>query len=96
MGMRRAGVTGAIVLALATVASADEPTHSFITASDGLRVHYIEQGTGTPVVLIHGARVELCRHSSACSRLTGNLFNKENWNLPLWRSKDDGKIETDG
>ena len=54
MGIRRAGVTGAIVLALATVAGADEPTHSFITASDGLRVHYIEQGTGTPVILIHG------------------------------------------
>ena len=35
-------------------AVAEEPTHGFITASDGIRIHYMEQGTGTAVVLIHG------------------------------------------
>ena len=52
MGIRRAGLTGAVALALAAVASAEEPTHGFIATSDGLRIHYMEQGTGTPVEFV--------------------------------------------
>lgn len=33
---------------------AQELTDAYITASDGVRIHYWEIGNGTPVVLIHG------------------------------------------
>lgn len=43
------------LLVAATVsAQHDTPTHAFMTASDGVRIHYAELGQGTPVVLIHG------------------------------------------
>ena len=32
----------------------DGPKDGYMTTSDGLRIHYIEAGSGTPVVLIHG------------------------------------------
>ena len=51
--MRRTALTLSIAV-LAAAAIAEEPTHGFITASDGIRIHYMEQGTGTAVVLIHG------------------------------------------
>lgn len=35
-------------------AQALEPTHGTFTASDGVKIHYLEAGQGTPVVLIHG------------------------------------------
>jgi pimeloyl-ACP methyl ester carboxylesterase len=31
-----------------------EPTHGAFTASDGVKIHYLEAGAGSPVVLIHG------------------------------------------
>lgn len=31
-----------------------EPTHGTFTASDGVKIHYLEAGQGSPVVLIHG------------------------------------------
>src|SRR4051812_467322 len=31
-----------------------DPTHGTSTASDGVKIHYLEAGQGTPVVLIHG------------------------------------------
>jgi pimeloyl-ACP methyl ester carboxylesterase len=35
--------------------AAEEPRSRFMTASDGVRIHYLELGSsGTPVVLIHG------------------------------------------
>ena len=53
--MRRlTGVLSCVVLISAAAASAEEPSHGFITTSDGLRIHYMEQGAGTPVILIHG------------------------------------------
>lgn len=37
-----------------TVAVAAEPKSGKFTASDGVKIHYLETGAGTPVVLIHG------------------------------------------
>ena len=33
---------------------AAEPTHGTFKTSDGINIHYIEMGKGTPVILIHG------------------------------------------
>lgn len=58
--MRLATLTrSAIALVLITLGSAAicpafEGTDSTFTASDGVKIHYIEAGTGSPVVLIHG------------------------------------------
>ena len=58
--MRTATIIGrpvvalAVTAAMATVALAQEPTHAFMTASDGVQIHYAELGSGTPVILIHG------------------------------------------
>ena len=42
-------------LALASAAiAAEEPTHGYLVASDGVKIHYLVQGKGTPVILIHG------------------------------------------
>jgi len=38
----------------ATSLPAQEVRDGYITASDGVRIHYFELGRGTPVVLIHG------------------------------------------
>jgi pimeloyl-ACP methyl ester carboxylesterase len=39
--------------------AAPKPTdpwkHHYFTTSDGVKLHYVEQGKGTPVILIHGA-----------------------------------------
>jgi pimeloyl-ACP methyl ester carboxylesterase len=47
-------VTFGIVLSASVVVAAVEPTHGTFTASDGVKIHYLEAGTGSPVVLIHG------------------------------------------
>ncbi len=58
--MRTATIIGrpvvalAVTAAMATGALAQEPTHAFMTASDGVQIHYAELGSGTPVILIHG------------------------------------------
>lgn len=53
--MRTFPIAGLLICSLAaTPAPAAEPTHGFFTASDGARIHYMELGAGTPVVLIHG------------------------------------------
>ena len=43
----------ALALVLSPVAAAD-PTHGYLVASDGVKIHYMVEGSGTPVVLIHG------------------------------------------
>jgi pimeloyl-ACP methyl ester carboxylesterase len=35
--------------------ASDPWSHHYFTTSDGLKLHYVEQGKGTPVILIHGA-----------------------------------------
>ncbi|HEY2840657.1 MAG TPA: alpha/beta hydrolase [Pirellulales bacterium] len=47
-------VVAASVGLLAAVAIAAEPKSSDFTASDGVKIHYLESGAGVPVVLIHG------------------------------------------
>jgi pimeloyl-ACP methyl ester carboxylesterase len=50
-------VSGVLLLALAPAsiaAAAVEPADGSFTASDGVKIHYLEIGKGTPVVLVHG------------------------------------------
>jgi pimeloyl-ACP methyl ester carboxylesterase len=50
----RIPIAACVVASVLTVAAA-EPKSQFFTASDGLKIHYLELGTtGTPVILIHG------------------------------------------
>jgi pimeloyl-ACP methyl ester carboxylesterase len=44
----------AILMCAAPYATAGEPTHEFFTTSDGIKIHYMQLGEGSPVVLIHG------------------------------------------
>ena len=49
-----AALIASVVLAGGSV-SAEDPKSAFMTASDGVRIHYFELGRdGTPVILIHG------------------------------------------
>jgi pimeloyl-ACP methyl ester carboxylesterase len=42
------------LLGAAVSAAAAEPAHGTFTASDGVKIHYLEIGQGSPVVLVHG------------------------------------------
>lgn len=45
----------ALVASAAALAGAEEPTHEYFTASDGVKIHYMQLGAeGSYVVLIHG------------------------------------------
>jgi pimeloyl-ACP methyl ester carboxylesterase len=49
-------VVAIVAATLAGVAHAKDPwTHHYYTVSDGTKLHYVEMGKGTPVILIHGA-----------------------------------------
>jgi pimeloyl-ACP methyl ester carboxylesterase len=53
--MRTALATMLAAFVLATPLNASDPKSQFFTASDGVKIHYFELGTGgTPVILIHG------------------------------------------
>jgi hypothetical protein len=56
----RALALGALALGAAARAAADEPAEKpkdgWFTTSDGVKIHYLEMGKGTPVVLVHGYR----------------------------------------
>src|SRR5262245_19501045 len=43
-----------LIVPTAILSAADGPKDSYFTTSDGVKIHYIVQGKGTPVVLIHG------------------------------------------
>jgi pimeloyl-ACP methyl ester carboxylesterase len=55
---KRPAESAALSLLLLTLAPlallAQEPREGYMTASDGVRIHFYELGLGTPVVLIHG------------------------------------------
>ncbi len=44
----------AVILAPLAVTTAAEKIDGMFTASDGVKIHFIEMGQGTPVILIHG------------------------------------------
>ena len=52
--MLRVTLLTAIVLAPCGLLAAVEPVDGVFTASDGVKIHYLEAGAGSPVVLIHG------------------------------------------
>ncbi len=53
--MRRTLTMAAIVLLMTiAVLAQPKPSHNFFTTSDGIKIHYMVLGKGTPVVLIHG------------------------------------------
>ncbi len=56
--MRRMTICSAMVAAWMyanlVVAVAAEPTDGTFTASDSVKIHYLEMGQGSPVVLVHG------------------------------------------
>ena len=44
----------AVVLVPAVVCAEEAAKHDFFTASDGIKIHYMEKGEGVPVIFIHG------------------------------------------
>jgi pimeloyl-ACP methyl ester carboxylesterase len=53
--MPRAAALGICLLGGAATALADaKPAHEFFTTKDGVKIHYMLLGKGSPVVLIHG------------------------------------------
>jgi pimeloyl-ACP methyl ester carboxylesterase len=43
-----------LVLLTGTVFAQEKPEHKYFTTSDGVKIHYMIMGKGTPVILIHG------------------------------------------
>ena len=53
--MLRKGLALVAILGVSSaVFGAEGPMHKYFTTSDGLKIHYMEQGSGSPVVLVHG------------------------------------------
>jgi pimeloyl-ACP methyl ester carboxylesterase len=52
--MTRIAMAAAALVICAATLRADEPRHAFITTTDGVTIHFMELGRGTPVILIHG------------------------------------------
>jgi pimeloyl-ACP methyl ester carboxylesterase len=46
-------VAGALLL-VSPLGAGEKPAHEYMTASDGVKIHYMTEGRGTPVILIHG------------------------------------------
>jgi pimeloyl-ACP methyl ester carboxylesterase len=44
---------GALLLVF-PLGAEEKPAHEYMTASDGVKIHYMTQGRGSPVILIHG------------------------------------------
>jgi pimeloyl-ACP methyl ester carboxylesterase len=43
-----------IVASASLLTGSEEPSHGYLVASDGVKIHYMIAGRGVPVVLIHG------------------------------------------
>jgi pimeloyl-ACP methyl ester carboxylesterase len=53
--MRRTILVIALCLTMSGLAFAQgEPKHGYFTTKDGIKIHYLTLGKGTPVILIHG------------------------------------------
>jgi pimeloyl-ACP methyl ester carboxylesterase len=59
LAMGALAATAAVVAKKANRAERDRPPQGSFVEVDGVRLHYIERGTGTPVVLLHGNAVRL-------------------------------------
>src|SRR5262245_46158022 len=53
--MRRSTLTVCTWMLCGTVSAEPTPSHGYLVVSDGLKIHYVVVGRGTPVILIHGA-----------------------------------------
>lgn len=47
-------ITVCLVLLVGAVYAQDKPEHKYFTTKDGVKLHFMTLGRGTPVVLIHG------------------------------------------
>jgi pimeloyl-ACP methyl ester carboxylesterase len=53
---KRIGILALAAAVSPLLAEEKEPwTHHYYTVSDGTKLHYVEMGQGTPVILVHGA-----------------------------------------
>jgi hypothetical protein len=43
-----------LLLVAGGVRAVDSPAQDYFTTSDGVKIHYLTLGKGTPVILIHG------------------------------------------
>src|SRR5262245_42105710 len=43
-----------LLLPVGAVVAQDKPESHYFTTKDGVKIHYLVQGQGTPVILIHG------------------------------------------
>jgi pimeloyl-ACP methyl ester carboxylesterase len=68
------GVIALVVRYLARRAEADHPPAGRFIEVEGVRLHYVERGSGTPVVLLHGngTRAEDFRGSGVLDRLAAD------------------------
>jgi pimeloyl-ACP methyl ester carboxylesterase len=54
MARRNIYLTAFCLLIASASFAQDKPKEAYFTASDGVKIHYLVQGKGTPVILIHG------------------------------------------
>ena len=54
-GFRQTTLLIAGLIATGSALAKDPWTHHYYTVADGTKLHYVEMGKGTPVILIHGA-----------------------------------------
>jgi pimeloyl-ACP methyl ester carboxylesterase len=53
--IRRTSIAlGICILMSAAAVAQDKPTHNYFKTTDGVKIHYMMKGKGSPVVLIHG------------------------------------------
>lgn len=48
----------------------DKPSSNYFKTSDGVKIHYLVQGKGTPVILIHGYTGSAGKAGRSCAYLS--------------------------
>src|SRR5579872_3161653 len=54
LGRSAIGLAGAACLLSGVLLAGEQPSHEYMTTSDGVKIHYMVQGQGSPVIMIHG------------------------------------------